>query len=257
MKTDTITEYDGTGNTHRDIRTYSYSGNKLVSEIKREVGGLTDRQTFRYATTLSIGAAGDMAEQHILTPLLEYNRYITYPGVSEERAEKTLVDYGSFYFPSKTIYAPINTYHGYATNSPKLELTFNNYDRYGNVNSVTTPSNVETVYVWGYHGRKLIAKVENASYAEVTAILGNLSTFAEQQEPDYSLLNQLYTSLPDARVSIYSHDLTYGLSDISDFNHLSTHYKYDLYGRLKGIYDNDHHVVNWFDYNYVVEPSHH
>ena len=257
MKTDTITEYDGAGNTRRDIRTYSYSNSKLVSEVRRESGGFTERQTYRYATPLSIGVAGEMAEQHILTPLLEYNRYITYPGTNEERAEKALIDYGSFSFPNRTIYAPTNTYHGYATTSPKLELTFNHYDRYGNINSVTTPSNVETVYVWGYCGRKLIAKVENASYTEVSAVLGNLSAFAEQHEPDYSLLHQLYTALPNAHVSIYDHDITYGLSDVKDVNNLSTHFTYDLGGRLKGIYDNDHHVVKWFDYQSVFESPFH
>lgn len=131
------------------------------------------------------------------------------------------------------------------------------YDEVGNIREVR-PAGVNTVYttyLWGYKYRYLIAKIKNASYADVTGKISasTLTTLANKVEPtigDWYMINNLRTQLPNAMITTYTYKPLVGVSTITDPRWLKTTYNYDSFNRLMNIKDHNGKTIESYEYNY-------
>ncbi len=126
----------------------------------------------------------------------------------------------------------------------------------GNPNQVKYTDGPTTTYLWGYNYSQLIAKIENATYAQVMSTLGKTSNDDLSYLQNYND-TQLWTEfdkirngLPDSMVTTYTYDPLVGVTSVTDPKGNVTYYEYDAYKRLEFVKDDDGHLVQEYKYNY-------
>ena len=136
------------------------------------------------------------------------------------------------------------------------------FDTFGNPIYTITDKENQSVYIWSYRGRYMIAKIENADYNTVFAALRIaipiLSVKTEPSESDWSAINKLRTtpSLKNARITTYKYKPLTGVTEITDSKGVSTYYSYDDHGRLSEIYtleNGEKKLLQDMEYKYYNE----
>lgn len=116
------------------------------------------------------------------------------------------------------------------------------------------------LYIWGYDGQYLIAKIENATYEELMVALDGNSPENISGQPDYlafaGKVEGLREKLPRAMVTNYTYIPNVGMSSETFPNGQSIYYEYDIKGRLEKSYRigengkreilqlNEYHLIN-------------
>ena len=151
--------------------------------------------------------------------------------------------------------AVITCYREMNGTKTSARIKYSHYDRYSNALQVTTDSVTNTVYLWSYLGKHIVARIENAEYDEVTAALGfppeELSALVE---PDFNILNSLRKKLPNAHVWTYTWAPLIGMISETDPAGFSKHYSYDDAGRLTETFivkDGNKEILNAIKYHLV------
>lgn len=136
------------------------------------------------------------------------------------------------------------------------------FDIFGNPIYTITDKENQSVYIWSYRGKYMIAKIENADYNTVFAALRIaipiLSMKIEPSESDWSAINNLRTvpSLKNARITTYKYIPLTGVTEITDSKGVSTYYSYDDHGRLSEIYtleNGEKKLLQDMEYKYYNE----
>ncbi|WP_242410234.1 RHS repeat domain-containing protein [Flavobacterium sp. Root901] len=132
------------------------------------------------------------------------------------------------------------------------KITFNQYDDKGNILLYTLESGIPVSIIWGYNKTQPIAKIENASYIEVSSYVSNLQNLSNTgTESDLiKALNSLRAAVPNAMVTTYTHIPLIGISTITDPKGQTTTYSYDSFGRLEFVKDNNGNILSENQYNY-------
>ncbi len=142
-------------------------------------------------------------------------------------------------------------------NSPEMydHTHFSLYDEYGNITEYYPTDDYKTSLLWGYNYSKVIAKIENKSYEEVMEALNinyeDLQT--KKGEELKTLMDNLrnHETMKDARITSYQYDtLLKMLSEQTDLNGNSVYYKYDEFGRLKYVIDQNGNIVKIYEYHF-------
>ncbi len=135
-------------------------------------------------------------------------------------------------------------------------LHYEYYDN-GNLKESYITDGTHTVYIWGYNDRLPIAKIENATFTEVSAQVLTLQNKSDADNDRTvnegvlrSALNELRNSLPNAMVSTYTYDPLIGVTSMTDPKGYTMYYVYDEFHRLDHITDEDGHVLKKYNYNY-------
>jgi len=144
-----------------------------------------------------------------------------------------------------------------STFDSRLKVKYLNYgfDQKGQVLENGLSNNIHIVYLYGYNESLPIAKIENATYAEVTSALGatNLTLIKGNTLNDDQLrtiFGNLRTALPKALITSITYRQGYGVSSITDPNNNPAYYDYDGLGRLIVIKDADQNIVKTYSYHY-------
>lgn len=135
-------------------------------------------------------------------------------------------------------------------NYTDTELTYDKYDVQGRVLQSGTRSGLKTVYIWGYGGYYLVARIDNVVFEEVARIkgLGNLEKAPLGKGLSLEQ-NSYLRHLPGALVTTYNYIPFVGLSSVMDAAGIETHYEYDSDGRLIRITDHQGKLTDAYEYH--------
>ncbi len=136
------------------------------------------------------------------------------------------------------------------------------YDSYGNPVRIYKDG-VETIFLWGYGGRFVIARIDGVEFSRLPSTLNitRINEIAARSIPssaDLSLIAGLRTnsSLPYAQVTTYTYDNIRGMTSATDPQGIQTGYEYDSFDRLKEVYvmeGNWKRILETYEYHYETE----
>ena len=228
---------------------YSPSGINLTS-LSKATNSQNQILETKYFYPQDIEMAGkphvqDLINQHkIGTPLVTQSFRNTAKSSEQETLYK---DWGN------GIIAPeiIKTAKGAAT--AEVRIKYNALDNTtGNPLEVQQEGGQSITYIWGYNKTLPIAKIENATYAQVQPYEANLQTHSNGTDEAslITALNSLRTVLPNAMITTYTHKPLIGVSTMTDSKGNFVRYHYDTFNRLKFVTDKDDKIVSENKYHY-------
>ncbi len=236
---------------------YKYNDYGQVIEKKTSAGtGSPITETYKYVLEkYNEGAGGgiyrEMREKNILSPLIETQT--SHNGAFTRQVTNYARPYANIFVPST-----IQLGTGTASN-PAVEtrITFDNYDKLGNPNSITKDNAGSIIYLWSYKGMYPVAEIRNADYAAVntalgTVGLGSVEALSENAAPDKAKLDNLRNaaSLAKAHITTYKYAPLIGIVEATAPNGITTFYKYDSFNRLQMILDQEGNVVESYEYHF-------
>ncbi len=145
------------------------------------------------------------------------------------------------------------------TGNMGTEVTYNQYDSHGNLLQYTTKSGVSTAIIWGYNNTQPIAKVEGATYAQVSGLASaiisasDIDASAGAGNDESSFLGIMKTfrgALSNYQVTTYTYDPLIGVRSITPPSGIREVYIYDTANRLKEVRDVNGDILKEYQYNY-------
>ncbi len=158
-------------------------------------------------------------------------------------------------YTDKILVKNIQTAKG--TNPLKDRIIFHSYYANGNVKEISRKDGTHVVYIWGYNETMPIAKIENATYADISSYVSNLQNKsdldidASSEQTLRSNLETLRVNLSsDALMTYYTYDPLIGTTSITSPRGKTMYYQYDSLGRLETVKDHDGKILSKNEYNY-------
>lgn len=134
------------------------------------------------------------------------------------------------------------------------------HDVYGNKIEEVKDGKEHVVYLYDYNHQYVVAKIENATYDEVSSLLGESSIRNMADSENLSgweeKLDALRSLLPESQIYTYTYDPLVGVTSIKEPNGNLVHFEYDELGRLVRTYQvaNDRtEVLSRYQYHYKTE----
>ncbi len=142
------------------------------------------------------------------------------------------------------------------TNIGNLEkkLAYDSYDSSGNLSQYTPEGGTPATILWGYNKTQPIAKIENATTAQIMSALG-VSDLSTVNESNLTAINALRQGLPNAMVTTYTHIPQVGVSSITDPKGQTVYYNYDGLGRLQNVKDAQGNILGENQYHYKNQSN--
>lgn len=198
-------------------KTFTYNGQKLLQT--ETVSTSRSVRTVEYKYLPEQSNYSGLGLDHVLSPIIE-----------KKMTEGADIKKESFQYGSK---AGI-PYIAEATtvinqNYTRTEYSVNRTDSWGNPMEITVKG-LETVFLWGYQGQKLIAKIVNATLRSLY-LSNNLYDTGESQDSYFEIEN-IGTNFPSAQFYIYKYNDRLQLQSITNPNWITTYFTYDFLGRL-------------------------
>ncbi|WDF60813.1 hypothetical protein PQ462_05485 [Flavobacterium sp. KACC 22758] len=137
-------------------------------------------------------------------------------------------------------------------NTAKI-LIYDNYDFKGNPVEFHYENDLHTVIIWGYNKTLPIAKIENATYAQIAAALGiSTSVLNNYNETNLASINNLRNnaSFTNSMITTYTHIPLVGVSSINDPKGDMMNYNYDNFGKLLSVKDAEGKLISENQYHY-------
>lgn len=242
----TETIYDSTGNNPvTTITNYEYINplhNQLTSQTTTTSSGDTIETKYSYAHEENNTAL--IAKNMIGIPL---KTEVKRNGELLSTQETVYKDWGN------NLLAPeiIKTAKG--NQSLENRIKYNVMDNTnGNPLEIEQVGGIKIVYIWGYNKTQPIAKIENATYAQVQPFEANLQTLSNTGSETnlINALNILRTSLPNAMITTYTYKPLIGISTITDPKGNTQTYHYDSFNRLQFVKDAQGNILSENEYHY-------
>ncbi len=130
----------------------------------------------------------------------------------------------------------------------------------GKSSEVKEKDGVTTTYLWGYNNQYPIAKIRNATYAQIANIITIPNAYSYEPTVDeIKRINSLRTKLQHAEVTTYTYlPLVGSLTSITDPRGFTTYFENDQYGRLLKSYiklNNTNQNLQEVKYNLVEKKT--
>jgi len=205
----------------------------------------------------------------------------TYKKVGETKtklSEQNTV-YSTF---SNSLYLPKIIQTSKADADPKDRITYHNYDNKGNPTELSKANATHIVYLWGYNKTQPIAKIENATFEQVTSAITTLPSAYNTLEKIQELSNvdsdrkvdvikadgsitkvgkegdlrealralRNHDNLSETQITSYTYDPLIGVTSITDPRGNVMYYHYDEFNRLQFVKDKDGYILSQNEYYY-------
>ena len=252
----THTTYDDYGNKHVEVKTMDYkvTNNSLLcsKETMLSNGSSLSTQYVYPCDSISVPPYSEMTAKNMLVPIAK-----TY-----EKDKEYLKVSTPFKKVAKNVYAPIAQVMRYSGNAASIKKLVFDYDQYGNKRQVSKDNQENVAYLYGYNHQYVIAKIENATYAEVVAkISGGENKIRQIMDCDnpqsqMSVIEDLRTTIPSSQITTYTYKPLVGVSTITTPDGIVTYCDYDELGRLCKVYnihDGKTETVKQYNYHYKTE----
>ncbi len=130
-------------------------------------------------------------------------------------------------------------------------MVYQAFDTHGNPLEVSLADGPPISYVWG-HGKTLpVASVQNATAAEVSAALNNISGLnLDVNGLSLAQATALRTALSNALITTYTYDPLVGVTSVTDPRGYTMYYEYDEFNRLQYVRDADNNLISENQYHY-------
>ncbi|WP_108808289.1 hypothetical protein [Aquimarina spinulae] len=244
------------------ITTTAYKYNSSLHKLKEQTSQSTnkvERQVFFYPedytqltglTQKEINAYQSLVNDHRISKPIQSQVY-TKIGTDPERLSTTnrITYVNTISTFHQTLKASIAT----AKNNGALQtdIEFDKYDDKGNILQYKKTDGMITSFIWSYDKMYPVAKVENATFLEISTALGITETALKNfGTGSLNTLDNLRTALPNAMVSTYTYDSLIGLTSMTDPKGYTIYYQYDEFNRLAYGLDDDQHIAQKISYNY-------
>ncbi|MCZ2336803.1 MAG: hypothetical protein LC127_01145 [Chitinophagales bacterium] len=138
----------------------------------------------------------------------------------------------------------------------ETEVTYDLYDTKGNLLQYTSKNRIPTAIIWGYNQTQPIAKIEGATYAQVSLLAATIVNASDYGNPNYSeanLINELDAfrkNVLNYQVSTYTYKPLIGVTSITPPSGIREIYNYDTANRLQSIKDIDGKILKEYSYKY-------
>ena len=262
-----------TTTTDNVIETEKNSYNPVTLQLKeKKISKSNSADVFShkylYPNDLNCGIYATMLTKNILSPIVEEQLFNDGKYIGGSMMEYKVTDY-NLIAPSKKYFSelknPLSSAPTYScTNGvsasvfPFVNVKYEKFDRRNNPAYLIHNDATKIVYIWGYNYQYPIAKIENATYAEVeTAIktvfsVTNIDVLSAQNTPNETKLKDgnLQKALPNALVTTYTYRPLVGMTSVTDPRGVKTTYEYDPFGRLQTIKDENNKAIENYDYHY-------
>ncbi|GAA3630778.1 hypothetical protein [Flavivirga jejuensis] len=203
-----------------------------------------------------------MVDANIINPVIEQK---TKNGaVTLSTLKNNYEDWGN------AIYAPDIIKSSKGSDALEDRVEFIGYYNNGNVQEVKKSDGTHIVYIWGYNEKFPIAKIENATYSEVSSQITNLHTKSNDDDDrtvdviDSSGVVTSYVgnegqlraalntlrNLSDALVTTYTFDPLIGVTSITNPKGYTMYYEYDDFNRLEQVKDANGKILSQNEYHY-------
>jgi YD repeat-containing protein len=210
-------------------------------------------QTTKVVTTNSLGE--QLESQSLYAPdvndtaLMAQNRIVppieTTTYNNSQILQKQTTNFSTF----GSLYLPNSVDVTKSASSTETRVLYEKYDSNGNLLQYRKTNGSPTSFIWGYNGQYPIAKVENATYADIEA----LSSFGA----NFTITNNLSTTqktalrgLSNTLVTTYVYSPLVGITSITDPRGYTSTYEYDEFNRLIQVKDADGYIVSKNNYHY-------
>lgn len=131
------------------------------------------------------------------------------------------------------------------------------HDIYGNPIETITNGMQRTIYLWDLQGRRMVAKIENATYSEVCEALGCTPEYLSEMYNSKSTVTGIHAKLPDARIHTFYFSDGLGMLEQTPPSGQTIHYWYDQDGKLKRTYRTNEkgktEILQLYDYHVINE----
>jgi YD repeat-containing protein len=124
-------------------------------------------------------------------------------------------------------------------------FTYNQYDLKGNILQYTPEGGTSTSIIWGYNRTLPLAKVENATFSQITSALGTTEASLQALTTPPSNLRAV---LPSAMVTTFTHKPSVGIISVTDAKGYIMYYNYDQSGRLLNVRDANNYILSENEY---------
>ena len=125
----------------------------------------------------------------------------------------------------------------------------------GNPLEIQRTNGMKVSYIWEFNKNYPKVKVENASYEEIAAFLGETETNLRNGAISNTQINQLRTGLQAAMVTSYTYNYLIGVKTITDPQGNRTTFDYDGHNRLKLVRDSNNNILTENEYYYATPTN--
>ena len=138
-------------------------------------------------------------------------------------------------------------------------LIYHGYYDNGNIKEVSKEDGTHIVYIWGYDQTLPVAKIENATFADIPTSVYNDIIAASNADTSVSAENTLRThletlrnhaNLSNALVTTITYDPLVGVTSVTDPRGESVFYYYDTMNRLDYVKDAYGKILSKNEYHY-------
>ncbi|MEH3114022.1 hypothetical protein [Pedobacter terrae] len=229
---------------------YAYQ-NDLYPQVSKiitaGVNGKRTSKTFKYAYDYPGVAVYDaMKNRNMTSQVIEEINATVSDNDEESESSRSRTEYALWHANFHILPAAVlKSVNGTAL---KTEITFDLYGDHENVWQLTEKGWLFKTYLWGYNDLYPVIEVKGANYYDVTAAFAYNSVDYNNDAQIKSTGNTISNALPNSMVSTFAYSPMIGVTRMTSADGNSKFFRYDDYGRLFTVKDDQGNILKKHDY---------